>query len=628
MSDHSLQAPSPEYLGELLPQYEIEALIAQGGMGAVYKARQISLDRHVAIKVLLYEFGEDAEFRESFTTEAKAMARLNHPNLIGVFDYGTVEGMPYIVMEYVAGQSLHEAAWQQAIQPSQAVAIVLGICDGLAHAHRHEIVHRDIKPSNILLTPEVKPKIADFGLARAVDSDKSGPVMGTPGYTAPEVFEDPAQAGKLADVYAVGVILHQLLTGIDPAGSMGPPTQVTGDPRLDSIYRKATHIIPLQRYQSVEALASDLKKWSAAKQKAPIASHVAPAYPRRPVQTHTGGNMIKACGIGALVTVPLIIFLLYQKNQRELKARIPDAPPAAVASDSTPIPDNPPESRVPPRLPDKNEPASKPDEPGDVGMHQEPDIPPVPDSGPEAKPTLDPDLQPADPELRERAIGLILEARKKRDSGFVENARALLRQLDGRASRGVKSQGRLVERLKAEVVDNRIPLTDGTRDLPKEIAKDFDYALGKDKALDESHRRDLTRIRDAYVGRLEGAAAKTSDEELKQRLLAQAERAKDLDAWIGALAPEPKVFVRKTIGGVVGHWDEQVNTKTTRWIAHPDGTMEIDGEKAPVVWEIREDGVLVVTWSNKAFYTFIRDGDGWIGTTSFKDKVTLTRGDW
>lgn len=101
-------------------------------MGAVYKARQLSLDRDVAIKVLLYEFGGDAEFRESFTTEAKAMARLNHPNLLGVFDYGNVDGMPYIVMEYVDGESLHEAAWNKAIAPLQAVAIVKGICAGLA----------------------------------------------------------------------------------------------------------------------------------------------------------------------------------------------------------------------------------------------------------------------------------------------------------------------------------------------------------------------------------------------------------------------------------------------------------------------------------------------------------------
>ncbi|MFT6792204.1 MAG: serine/threonine protein kinase [Rubritalea sp.] len=103
MSDNAPQAPSPEHLAELLPQYGIDSFIAQGGMGAVYRGRQLSLDREVAIKVLLYEYGEDTEFIESFTTEAKAMARLNHTNLLGVFDYGNLDGMPYIVMEYVEG---------------------------------------------------------------------------------------------------------------------------------------------------------------------------------------------------------------------------------------------------------------------------------------------------------------------------------------------------------------------------------------------------------------------------------------------------------------------------------------------------------------------------------------------
>ena len=123
MNENAFQAPAPEYLAELLPQYDIECFIAQGGMGAVYKGRQISLDRHIAIKVLPREMGENEEFRESFVAEAKAMARLNHPNLLGVFDYGNVEGMPYIVMEYVEGGSLYEASLNQAIEPAQAVAI-------------------------------------------------------------------------------------------------------------------------------------------------------------------------------------------------------------------------------------------------------------------------------------------------------------------------------------------------------------------------------------------------------------------------------------------------------------------------------------------------------------------------
>lgn len=117
MSDHPFAAPSPESLAELLPQFDVEFFIAQGGMGAVYKGRQISLSRDIAIKVLPHEVGESEEFRESFISEAKSMARLNHSNLLGVFDYGTVEGMPYIVMEYVDGGSLHQAAYNQAVEP-------------------------------------------------------------------------------------------------------------------------------------------------------------------------------------------------------------------------------------------------------------------------------------------------------------------------------------------------------------------------------------------------------------------------------------------------------------------------------------------------------------------------------
>jgi serine/threonine protein kinase len=266
MTANAFRAPSPESLAELLPQYGMDFFIAQGGMGAVYKAIQLSLDRVVAIKVLPKELGKDPEFRESFITEAKAMARLNHPNLLGVFDYGNVDGMPYITMEYVEGGSLHEATWNQVIEPTAAVAIVKGICDGLAHAHENNIIHRDIKPSNILLTTKAEPKVADFGLAHSTDSAESGMMMGTPGYTAPEVFHDPSQAGELADIYSVGVILHRLLSGIDPAGSMAPPTQGTGSLRLDAIWRKASHLTPSQRYKSIEAMAVDLEKWSIAKQ--------------------------------------------------------------------------------------------------------------------------------------------------------------------------------------------------------------------------------------------------------------------------------------------------------------------------------------------------------------------------
>src|SRR5688572_14708495 len=216
MSADSFEAPSLEHLAELLPAYDFEAFIAQGGMGAVYKARQRSLDRDVAIKILPREMGADPEFRQSFETEAKAMARLNHPNLIGVYDFGDVEGMPYIVMEYVNGKSLFHSAYNTAIDPVQAVTIVKGICDGLAHAHENGVIHRDIKPANILLTPKAEPKIGDFGLARPAGADHSGVIMGTPGYAAPEITRQPDHADRRSDIFALGIVLYELLVGKSP----------------------------------------------------------------------------------------------------------------------------------------------------------------------------------------------------------------------------------------------------------------------------------------------------------------------------------------------------------------------------------------------------------------------------
>lgn len=263
MSAESFEAPSLEYLAELLPAYEFEAFIAQGGMGAVYKARQRSLDRDVAIKILPRELGADPEFRQSFETEAKAMARLNHPNLIGVYDFGDVEGMPYIVMEYVNGKSLFHSAYNTAIDPVQAVTIVKGICDGLAHAHENGVIHRDIKPANILLTPKAEPKIGDFGLARPAGTDSSGIVMGTPGYAAPEITRHPDHADRRSDLFALGVVLYELLIGrCPPYDYQPPPSTVTGcDPALDRICEKAMHPVADLRYPGAEAMSAALEEW-------------------------------------------------------------------------------------------------------------------------------------------------------------------------------------------------------------------------------------------------------------------------------------------------------------------------------------------------------------------------------
>ncbi len=258
--------PQPVDLTALLPGYEVHDLIATGGMGAVYRATHISLDRTVAIKVLPAEFA-DASFHEQFQAEARAMAKLNHPNLIGIYDFGTTStGLPFIVMEFVAGKSLYYSAYQKAIEESTAVRITREICEGLAQAHSNNIVHRDIKPANILMDPDAHAKIGDFGLASQTDSNtqhtSDDVVYGTPGYAAPEIVHNPAAIGKPSDIFAVGVILYELLTGHLPDPEHPKPASrvANTDPRLDRVIRKATHSNPAMRYQDAGEMAEDLIK--------------------------------------------------------------------------------------------------------------------------------------------------------------------------------------------------------------------------------------------------------------------------------------------------------------------------------------------------------------------------------
>ena len=255
-------APEPADLAPLFPGYDVESLIATGGMGAVYCAVQRSLDRTVALKILPMEFSKDAAFCAGFEAEAKAMARLNHPNLIGVYDFGEVNGMLYIMMEYVPGKSIYHSAYGMAIDQAEVIRLVTGICDGLAHAHEHGIIHRDIKPSNILLDLNAQPKIGDFGLARPVERkvEEGEEIFGTPHYTAPEVVNSPHSVDFRADIFSVGVLLHELLTGQLPANDPRPAsTIIRCDPRFDNIIRRATHPVAASRYSSAREMARDLQ---------------------------------------------------------------------------------------------------------------------------------------------------------------------------------------------------------------------------------------------------------------------------------------------------------------------------------------------------------------------------------
>ncbi len=284
VSHATFQAPSLQEVAELFPNYDVHGLIACGGMGAVYHANQRSLDRDVAIKILPREFSQDSEFRVSFAAEAKAMAKLNHPNLIGVYDFGDVNGLLYIVMEYVPGSSLYSVSNKRIVHQDDALKMVIDVCRGLSHAHQFGILHRDIKPSNILMDANANPKIGDFGLASVLGKqvEEGEQIFGTPGYTAPEVIEPPHSFDHRADIFSVGIMLHEMLTGIEPNG-VDPLAELPAatNPKLRSIIQKAIHPNPEARHASTDELVADLEKIGAFKKTSLITSSVTARAPHR-----------------------------------------------------------------------------------------------------------------------------------------------------------------------------------------------------------------------------------------------------------------------------------------------------------------------------------------------------------
>jgi serine/threonine protein kinase len=316
--------PSVAELAPLFPQLEILELIGMGGMGAVYKARQKELDRLVALKILPPGIGRDAAFAGRFAREARALAKLNHPGIVTLYEFGhvgqtsrlsqTSETIPagstpqggiseknetgatpvllfYFLMGFVDGVNLRQLLHAGRIAPREALAIVPQICDALQFAHDQGIVHRDIKPENILLDRRGRVKVADFGLAKLVGADvaarsaelrfgstaadapnepgrrpalqeltAAGKVMGTPNYMAPEQVDHPNEVDNRADIYALGVVFYQMLTGELPGKRLEPPSsKVQIDVRLDEIVLRALEKNPEFRYQQVSVLKTQVE---------------------------------------------------------------------------------------------------------------------------------------------------------------------------------------------------------------------------------------------------------------------------------------------------------------------------------------------------------------------------------
>jgi urea transport system substrate-binding protein len=306
------------------PGYQIVQLVGRGGMGVVYKAWQEALERTVALKMILSGEHADERALARFQTEARAVARLQHPNIVQVFEIGRHQGRPFIALEFLAGGNLEEVLEDFTLTPLEAARLMELLARAVHHAHLHGVVHRDLKPGNVLFTsagpgPDgrprlAEPKIVDFGLARQLDRGKrltaSGSVMGTPSYMAPEQASGKTELlGPAVDIFSLGVMLYEMLTRRLPfdgktewetiqaviGGEATPPCQANPHcpPDLEAICLRCLRKDPAERYASAEQLADDLQRFQAGEKPAALPAVGGPYRPSsRWVQLVNGAMIV------------------------------------------------------------------------------------------------------------------------------------------------------------------------------------------------------------------------------------------------------------------------------------------------------------------------------------------------
>ncbi len=334
-SDSSDRAPKPHRFG----RYELLEEIGRGGMGVVYKARQLGLGRMVAVKMILHGPFSSEQFVQRFQLEAQAAAALHHPNIVAIYEVGQQDGQHYFSMEYLEGQSLADLAQEKPVSPKQAADYLKTVAQAMHYAHEQGVLHRDLKPSNVLIDMWNEPRILDFGLAKLLETDTqltiSGQTLGSPNYMAPEqAGGKPDGVGAQADIYSLGAILYYLLTGVPPFRAetlqevltqlqsvepVAPHRLNPGVPvDLQTICLKCLHKEPARRYATARLLAEDLARFLANE---PILARPASAAQkgflwcrRHPIPAVLSGLLIAALLLG-------LAGILWQWRRAELFAR-------------------------------------------------------------------------------------------------------------------------------------------------------------------------------------------------------------------------------------------------------------------------------------------------------------------
>ncbi len=613
------KAPSPSALQQELQGYEVLELIGQGGMGAVYKARQNSLDRLVAIKVLPSGLWEDeAEYAQRFRNEARLMARLMHPGMIAVFDFGEMPGgLLYIVMEFVEGTDVSKMLLQKGqLEPVHAISIAAHVCDTLSYAHEHGIVHRDIKPANVMVDMEGRVKVADFGLAKhsTQDGDEahSTMTMGTPDYVAPESLQMGVVADGRADLYSLGVMLYEMLTGDVPRGLPPAPSEVVPglDKRLDAIVKRAMQHEPGARYQKAADFRKDLNHI--------LTVPVAKAQGPRPAPFRASAEQAAAAAArtkpkssslpGGVVTVGMIVagavgfYVLNGKNDGGSTSGGTDKPPTAAHSAAAAEGPNP--SAVAPASPDGA---------------------PAPGTTPDATPA--PASAPVPPEIAQRLTELETQFKSAVQRDVTQVKEAALRDLNSKflaaldraminAAAGTATPQEIaaLNGEKARVSLNQpLPAEDGPEVTSgvKDLRRIYRTTLGQIETEAAKTQRTLSQKYDGVLAAYEQELAQPGQEagagEVRRRRgivqasLGQSESsaapapalANAAPAMPDAAAPATPAPVTPTLGGEEGKLQQYLSDTVWRWRSQSDEAIELHagGKVVCPSWDEQNLGV-------------------------------------